>query len=201
MFSINLLSEFSMTTKFNVSNYLAAHARLAMDLDTDAFLTGIDMVRSAFENGQKIITCGNGGSAFTASHYITDWNKMINLSTGKKFRGVSLCDNIGLVSAYGNDLSFNDVFSGQLEALMDEGDLLVAISGSGSSTNVLMAVETAKRLGGNTLAVVGYDGGKLMPMCDHGVWVQSFDMQLCEDVHLMFGHMVMKSLCGDKIIC
>lgn len=188
-----------MSTNFTVSNYLAAHARLAKELDTGAFQGGIDMVRAAFDSGRKIITCGNGGSASTASHYITDWNKMIHLATGRKFRGVSLCDNIGLITAYGNDLSYDDVFSGQVDALMDEGDLLIAISGSGNSPNVLRAVEAAKRAGGKTLAVVGYDGGKLKPLCDHSVWVQSFDMQLCEDVHLMFGHMVMKTLCATSI--
>ena len=188
-----------MSTNFTVSNYLAAHTRLAQQLNTDAFQKGIGMVKAAFEGGKKIITCGNGGSASTASHYITDWNKMVNLATGKKFRGVSLCDNVGLITAYGNDLSYADVFAGQLNALMDEGDLLVAISGSGNSSNVLKAIEAARRAGGNVLGVVGYDGGKMMPMCDHSVWVQSFDMQLCEDVHLMFGHMVMKTLCGHEI--
>jgi len=188
-----------MSTNFTVSNYLAAHTRLAQQLNTDAFQKGIDMIKAAFECGNKIITCGNGGSASTASHYITDWNKMVNLATGKKFRGVSLCDNVGLITAYGNDLTYADVFSGQVDALMDEGDLLVAISGSGNSPNVLKAIEAARRAGGKVLGVVGYDGGKMMPMCDHSVWVHSFDMQLCEDVHLMFGHMVMKTLCNSQI--
>jgi D-sedoheptulose 7-phosphate isomerase len=188
-----------MFTNFTVSNYLAAHTRLALQLDTDAFQKGIDMVKAAFEGGKKIITCGNGGSASTASHYITDWNKMVNLATGKKFRGMSLCDNVGLITAYGNDLSYADIFAGQVDALMDGGDLLIAISGSGNSPNVIKAIQAARRAGANVLGVVGYDGGKMMPMCDHSVWVQSFDMQLCEDVHLMFGHMVMKTLCGYEI--
>lgn len=185
-----------MAKNFTVSNYLTAHMRLAQQLNVDAFQRGIDMVKAAFDSGKKIITCGNGGSASTASHYITDWNKMVNLATGKKFRGVSLCDNVGLITAYGNDLSYSDVFSGQIDALMDEGDLLVAVSGSGNSANILKAIKAARGAGGNILGVVGYDGGQMMPMCDHSVWVQSFDMQLCEDVHLMFGHMVMKSLCN-----
>lgn len=188
-----------MSNNFSVSNYLAAHTRLAQKINNSDFQKGIDMVNSAFIAGKKIITCGNGGSASTASHYITDWNKMVNLATGKKFRGVSLCDNIGLITAYGNDLSYSDVFAGQIDALMDEGDLLVAVSGSGNSPNVIKAIEAARRAGGNVLGVVGYDGGKMMPMCDHSVWVPSFDMQLCEDVHLMFGHMVMKTLCNSPI--
>ena len=124
---------------------------------------------------------------------------MVNLATGKKFRGISLCDNIGLITAYGNDISYDEVFAGQLKAIMDEGDLLVAISGSGNSSNILKAVEYANSIGGNTLAIVGYDGGKLKELSKNAVWVESFDMQLCEDVHLMFGHMVMKTLCGSSI--
>lgn len=186
-------------TIFKVSNYLAAHHQLARNLDVKDFEIGIEMIKAAFESGNKIITCGNGGSALTASHYITDWNKMVNLATGKKFRGVSLCDNVGLITAYGNDLTYADIFAGQIDALMDEGDLLVAVSGSGNSSNVLKAIDAARRARGRVLGIVGYDGGKMMPMCDHSVWIPSFDMQLCEDVHLMFGHMVMKMLCESTI--
>lgn len=190
-----------MKTNFSVSNYFEAHRHLAEKVDADALQASIGIVQKAFETGKKIITCGNGGSASTASHYITDWNKMVNLATGRKFRGVSLSDNIGLITAYGNDLSYEDVFSGQLAAIADEGDLLIAISGSGNSPNVLKAVEYAKTNGINTLGIVGYDGGKLMSMVQHAFLVPSFDMQLCEDVHLMFGHMVMKTLCASGIKC
>lgn len=185
---------------FSIANYLEAHAALAANLDHQAFEGGIALIRETWEAGGKIITCGNGGSASTASHYITDWNKMINLATNRRFRGLSLCDNIGLITAYGNDISYDEVFAGQLRAIMDEGDLLVAVSGSGNSPNVLNAVDYANSIGARTLAVVGYDGGKLKPKCTHAVWVASFDMQLCEDVHLMFGHMVMKTLCATPII-
>jgi D-sedoheptulose 7-phosphate isomerase len=184
---------------FSINNYFKAHAELSSRLDIAMFQAGVDLIKKKFEDGKKIITCGNGGSASTASHYITDWSKMINLSTGKKFRGISLCDNIGLITAYGNDISYDEIFAGQLKAIMDEGDLLVAISGSGNSPNVIKAVEYANGMGGDTLAVVGYDGGKLKELSKTAVWVKSFDMQLCEDIHLMFGHMVMKALCGSSI--
>ena len=184
---------------FSVSDYFKAHANLASKLDINMFNAGIDLIKKKFDDGKKIITCGNGGSASTASHYITDWNKMVNLATGKKFRGISLCDNIGLITAYGNDISYDEVFAGQLKAIMDEGDLLIAISGSGNSPNIVKAVEYANSISGDTLAVVGYDGGKVKELSGAAVWVESFDMQLCEDVHLMFGHMVMKTLCGSSI--
>jgi D-sedoheptulose 7-phosphate isomerase len=188
-----------MPTSFSVANYLSAHANLAKELDLDAFQHGVQVVKAAFDAGRKIITCGNGGSAHTASHYITDWSKMVNLATGRRFRGFCLADNVGLITAFGNDLAYDEVFAGQLRAVADEGDLLVAISGSGNSPNVLKAVEYAGSIGMETLAIVGYDGGKLKPMAKHSVLVPSFDMQLCEDVHLMFGHMVMKTLCETGI--
>jgi D-sedoheptulose 7-phosphate isomerase len=184
---------------FSVHNYFKAHSVLASKLNIDMFQAGVDLIRKKFEDGKKIITCGNGGSASTASHFITDWNKMVNLATGKKFRGISLCDNIGLITAYGNDISYDEVFVGQLKAIMDEGDLLVALSGSGNSQNVVKAVEYANSIGGDTLAIVGYDGGQIKKLSKTVVWVDSFDMQLCEDVHLMFGHMVLKDLCGSSI--
>ncbi|MBW8846943.1 MAG: SIS domain-containing protein [Burkholderiales bacterium] len=189
----------SSATLFTVKNYFAAHALLAEKVNADAFQAGIDLIRAKFLAGKKIFTCGNGGSASTASHYITDWNKMVNLATGKKFRGISLCDNIGAITAFANDLAYEQVFAGQLAAIADEGDVLVAISGSGNSPNVLKAVEFANANGMDTLAVVGYDGGKLKQMAKQSIWVPSFDMQLCEDVHLMFGHMVMKTLCASDI--
>jgi D-sedoheptulose 7-phosphate isomerase len=183
---------------FTISNYFDAHARVASACDPAAFERGIEIVAEKFRAGKKIITCGNGGSASTASHYITDWAKMANLATGQRFRGISLCDNIGIITAYGNDVSYDEIFVGQLKSLMDEGDLLIAISGSGNSRNILAAVDYANTIG-ETLGVVGYDGGKLMPKCNHAVWVPSYDMQICEDVHLMFGHMVMKVLCSTTI--
>ena len=188
-----------MSTPFSAAQYLAAHGTLAQKLDVRAMETGIAMVRAAFDAGKQIITCGNGGSAHAASHYITDWNKMVNLATGRKFRGISLCDNIGIVTAFANDVAYEDVFAGQLKAILESGDLLIALSGSGNSANVVKAVEHANAAGANTLAVVGYDGGRLKQIASHTVWIPSFDMQLCEDAHLMFGHMVMKSLCGSAI--
>ncbi len=185
---------------FSVSRYMEAHRRLALELDMAAFQRGIDVIRSTFLSGHLVVTCGNGGSASTASHYITDWTKSGSMATGKHMRGISLVDNIGLVTAFGNDVGYDEVFAGQVRSLVEAGDLLVAVSGSGNSPNVLKAVRAAHEVGADTLAIVGYDGGELMKIARRSVWVPSFDMQLCEDLHLMFGHMVMKSLCGGTIV-
>ena len=153
----------------------------------------------AFRGDKKMLLCGNGGSAYAASHYITDWNKMVNIATGKQFKGISLCDNIGLLTAFGNDISYDEVFAGQLKSILSPEDLLITVSGSGNSPNVLRAIEYANSVGADTLAIVGYDGGKSKLISKESVWINSFDMQLCEDLHLMFGHMVMKELCNTDI--
>jgi D-sedoheptulose 7-phosphate isomerase len=185
---------------FTVENYLDLHLSLFQKIDINEIKNAIELIKLKYKSGKKIIVCGNGGSAYTASHFITDWNKMVNISTGTKFRGISLCDNIGLITAFGNDLSYKEIFSGQLKSILDEGDLLIAISGSGNSPNVIEAIEYANLNNADTLAIVGYDGGEAKLIAKHKVFIPSFDMQICEDFHLMFGHMVMKSLCGYNII-
>ena len=185
--------------QFTVSAYFAQLAQVIGKLDLAAVDRAIALVRDAWTDRRKILVCGNGGSALTASHYINDWNKMAYLSTGRPFRGVSLSDNMGLMTAYSNDLSYADVYSEQLKNLMDPGDLVIAVSGSGNSENVVRAVSWANENGGVTLAVCGYDGGKIKKLAQHALHVPSFDMQICEDLHFVFGHMVMKSLCADEI--
>lgn len=185
--------------KFTCKNYIEQHNKVFESLKESDIEKAIEFVVSAIRRGAKIVTCGNGGSAYTASHYITDWNKMYNLASGKKLRGISLTDNVGLITAYGNDLSYDDVFAGQVKALMDDGDLLICVSGSGNSPNIIKAVEVASSMGCSVLAVVGYDGGRLLPLSDEAFHVPSFDMQLCEDIHLSFGHMVMKTICEEGI--
>lgn len=184
---------------FSVQNYLDAHQELFKKISSEEIDNAITLIKSKFISGSKIITCGNGGSAYTASHYITDWNKMVNIATGKQFKGISLCDNIGLLTAFGNDISYDEVFAGQLKSILSPEDLLITVSGSGNSPNVLRAIEYANSVGADTLAIVGYDGGKSKLLSKKSVWINSFDMQLCEDLHLMFGHMVMKELCNTDI--
>lgn len=185
--------------EFTIEHYIAEHHKAFKALDLDMVNAASDLVVDTILRNKKIITCGNGGSASTASHYITDWNKMYNLSSGAKLRGVCLTDNIGLITAYGNDLDYASVFSGQLDAIMDKGDLLVAVSGSGNSPNILSAIDKAHTLGGSVLGVLGYDGGKAKPLCDEVFHVPSWDMQICEDIHLSFGHLIMKRICKTVI--
>jgi len=149
------------------------------------------------EAGAGKITLGNGGSSMTALHFINDWNKSVFMATGKPFRGRSLIDNLGLVMAYGNDVSFQDIFAEQLKNLLEAGDLLIALSGSGNSENVIRAVRYANDHGATTLGLCGYSGGRLKEIAQHVVWVNVHDMQLAEDMHAIFGHIVMQRLCAS----
>jgi D-sedoheptulose 7-phosphate isomerase len=185
--------------KFSIDNYINEHKRVFDSIDQENTDLCIKKIVEKIKANKKIITCGNGGSASTASHYITDWNKMYNLSSGDKLRGLCLTDNIGLVTAYGNDISYDEIFSGQLNSIMDDGDLLIAVSGSGNSPNIIKAIEKAHELNGEVLGVLGYDGGKAKDICDLSFLVSSWDMQICEDIHLSFGHLVMKEICGADI--
>ena len=185
-------------TKFDGASagYFGRLTKVLAGLDVASFDNGVRIVDEAWRAGKQIITLGNGGSSLTALHFINDWNKSIFMAGGRQFRGRSLVDNMGLVMSYGNDLSFQDIFVEQLKNLVQPGDLVIAISGSGNSENVLRAVRYANDSGAVTLGLCGYSGGKLKEIARHAVWANVDDMQLSEDVHAIFGHVVMQQLCA-----
>jgi D-sedoheptulose 7-phosphate isomerase len=180
-------------------SYLELLVKGLNKIDQRALDNGIAVIDRAWRRGAQIITVGNGGSAMTALHFVTDWAKMIPLATGRPFLARSLVDNMGLVMAYGNDNSFADIFSEQLKNIMRSGDLVIAISGSGNSENVIRAVDYANEHGGETLGLSGFSGGRLREKAKHSIWVPIDDMQICEDAHAIFGHIVMRALskCRD----
>ena len=177
------------------SAYLDALQTLLATIDPAEIAAVTRVITAAAAAERDIFVFGNGGSAMTASHAITDWNKMTFLHTGMPFRGQCLNDNVGLLTAFGNDLEYAEVFAGQLRSLVRTGDVVLAISGSGNSPNVVRAIEEANAAGAVTVGLCGFDGGRLRELAQHSVWVHSHDMQLCEDVHLTVCHIVMKALC------
>lgn len=174
--------------------YMNNFKAVAESVNLTEYQNGMDLVKSAWERGSNIITLGNGGSSITALHFITDWNKSVYLKSKIPFRGRTLVDNIGLVMAYGNDISFQDIFSEQLKNILQKDDLVIAISGSGNSENVIRAVKYANENSAITLGLCGFDGGRLLTEAQNQIWVKSYDMQIVEDLHSMFGHMVMQYL-------
>ena len=135
------------------------------------------------------LAMGNGGSAATASHMVCDFNKGVSFVVGKKFRLQCLNDNVPSVMAIANDMSYDEVFSYQLQGVLEPGDLLVAISGSGNSKNIIKAVEYAKTIGCKVVGITGYSGGKMHVAVD--------DMQIVEDIHMIFDHMMMRVFCDN----
>lgn len=176
--------------------YLSKLTTLLESFDRTQVDNAVKVIADTWQAGRQIITLGNGGSSMTALHFINDWNKSVFMATGKPFRGRSLVDNMGLVMSYGNDISFQDIFVEQLKNLLQAGDLVIAISGSGNSENVIRAVRYANDNNGITLGLCGYSGGKLKELAQHVVWVNVDDMQLSEDMHAIFGHIVMQRLCS-----
>lgn len=179
----------------NPKSYLTALQTVLNNLNLKEFEFAIEVIKKHWKDGSKIIVCGNGGSALTALHYVTDWNKSISTHNGIPFKGLTLIDNMGLITAYANDLSYEDVFAQQLSVIAEKGDLLIIVTGSGNSENVVRVVEAAKLNGISTLGLVGFDGGKVKRNLDFCIHVKVDDMQLSEDIHFIFGHMVMRALC------
>lgn len=169
-------------------------------LDVDAIDQVMRALLETYENGNRVYVFGNGGSSATASHFQNDFNKGISEHTEKKFDFLCLNDNVATVMAVANDIGFEEVFRFQLRGHLKPGDLVFAISGSGNSKNVLNAVEYAKEQGVKIVGVTGYDGGKLDRLADYHLHVPVMSMQITEDVHMIFDHMMMsifyKTLAG-----
>lgn len=184
------------STQITTASYLQKLTKTLAHTNCEEMDRAIDVIEIVWRSGKQIITLGNGGSSMTALHFINDWNKSIYLSNKQPFRGRSLVDNVGLVMSYSNDISFADVFVEQLKNILQPGDLVLAISGSGNSENVILAVEYANTNQAISLGLCGYSGGKLKEIAQHVVWIDINDMQIVEDMHAIFGHIVMQRLCG-----
>ncbi|HYT88576.1 MAG TPA: SIS domain-containing protein [Gemmataceae bacterium] len=159
-----------------------------------------DAIYGCYESGRLAFICGNGGSGSNASHFCEDLGKGtlrrqdFDDDKKKRLRVLSLTDNTPYILAWGNDEGFERVFVEQLKNLASPGDLLIAISGSGNSPNVLRAVEWANRNGLRTFGCTGFDGGKLRHLAQHGLHVPLDDMGIVESIHLTAFHWVVDNL-------
>lgn len=151
---------------------------------------------SAYEMEKQIFVMGNGGSGATASHFVCDINKGCCLEFEKKFKVICLNDNMPTILAYANDLSYDKIFVEPLKNFLQPGDVVIGISGSGNSRNVLDAVSYAKEKGARTVGLTGFDGGKLAKLADIPFVASINDMQKVEDVHMIVVHMLMQYLCN-----
>lgn len=152
-------------------------------------------ILDAYHNEKHIFIMGNGGSGSTASHFVCDINKGSCLDLEKKFKVICLNDNMPSILAYANDLSYDKVFVEPLKNFLRSEDIVIGISGSGNSKNVIEAISYAKKKGAKTIGLSGFDGGKLAQLVDIPFVADINDMQKVEDVHMIVVHMLMQYLC------
>ena len=175
----------------SIKNYLQREIEVINSLDIEMINKAMNELEKAYQNEGTIYICGNGGSASTASHYANDFNKGLSEFLDKKFRIVCLNDNVPTMMAIANDIGYEEIFRFPLINKLKPEDLVIGISGSGNSKNVLNALAYAKECGVRTMGIVGYEGGKMLGLADVSLHVPINNMQVSEDLHMMFDHLMM----------
>jgi D-sedoheptulose 7-phosphate isomerase len=178
-----------------MGDYLGEVASVIRSVDRDCLQAAAGRLWQAYQEDAQIFACGNGGSSATASHFAEDLAKGVDLPPGeRRFRTISLVDSVPTLTAYANDLGYQHVFSEPLRNLVRTGDVLVAISASGTSENIVQALRVARESGAAVIGLTGRDGGEVGPLVDVCVRVPSDDMQVIEDAHLAIAHALYRDL-------
>ncbi len=177
-----------------VTNYVATLQETINQLPKQEIVRVMELLHSARLAGRQIFIMGNGGSASTATHFVCDLAKNTRKEGWPHFKVIGLSDNMALFSAYGNDEGYENVFAQQLANLVMPEDIVIAISASGNSKNVLNAVSLAKAANAVTIGFTGFNGGQLCSMVDINIHVNSNIIEHVEDIHLMLEHMIVRSL-------
>ncbi len=176
--------------KYYVKEYIDRLEQGLRSIDPEAIADVVGALEQARVDQRTLFIIGNGGSAATASHMANDLQKLA--SQGKKpgYRAIALTDNVPLITAWGNDEDYTAVFVRQLEALARDGDLLIAITGSGNSANIVRAMDWAKDAGLETIGLLGFDGGKVKALSDHVLLFPERHYGRVEDAHMILEHMI-----------
>lgn len=186
----------------DIRDYLALEIEILKKLDVEQINAALNLLDETRQKKGRIYICGNGGSAATASHFQNDFNKGVSEHIDVPFRFHCLNDNVATLMAIANDIGYEEVFRFQLRNNLEENDVLVAISGSGNSHNVIRAVEYAKEHGCKIIGLTGFSGGKLKELSDISLHAPVNSMQVTEDIHMIFDHLMMsifyKYLCGKE---
>ncbi len=180
-----------------IKDYLELEISILNKLDQKEINNAMNLLEKTREKGSNVYVFGNGGSAATASHMENDFNKGVSEKLEKKYRFQCINANMATIMAIANDNGYERVFEQQLENKLTEEDVIVAISGSGNSENVVRAVKYAKKQGCKVIGMTGYSGGVLKELSDISLHVPLDNMQITEDIHIIFNHMMMYILCGE----
>jgi D-sedoheptulose 7-phosphate isomerase len=178
--------------------YLDDLAAVVRGLDAEALEKAISCLRDARDAGRTVFSCGNGGSASIASEMVVDINKGASYGKKRRFRMIGLADSTATITAYANDVSYESVFVEQLKNWAEKGDVLIAISGSGNSPNVLRAVEYANQIGCTTIGCTTAEGGKLRELASLPLLVSSLHMGHLEDCFYLMTHVLCYAFIEDR---
>lgn len=180
----------------NVAEYARKYAYYISNLLTDLDWWNIEHVIGVLDEarsaGKTVFLAGNGGSAATCSHFAEDLCYGTMVEGRRSFRAINLTDNVPYMTAVANDEGYENIFLGQLKALFNAGDILIVVSASGNSRNVIKAVEYVNESGGTTIGILGFDGGVLKRICHHSIHVKTRKGEYgpVEDIHLMLEHLI-----------
>lgn len=184
-----------MTAGEFANQYLKEVLPLFQEYQSETFQKAMAAMVQVYQNGGTIYICGNGGSAGTSNHMVNDLSKGTVSEGKKRLRVIGLADNMSLLTAYANDCGYESIFVEQLKSLWKKGDLLIAISASGNSPNVLRAAEYARENGGEVIGLIGFSGGKLKELSNYAIHFKSHNYGAVEDAQLMFSHLASQYLC------
>jgi D-sedoheptulose 7-phosphate isomerase len=173
-----------------VNEYLSSIVTIIKKIKAKNISKLITAFTEARLKGKKIFVFGNGGSASTANHFACDLGKNVTRDEKNRFKIISLSENISCITAYGNDLGLESIFEEQLKNLMNDGDLILCISASGNSSNIIKAAEYAKKKKNTVIGITGFKGGRLKNICDINVNVLSDSYEKIEDIHLIITHII-----------
>ncbi len=190
-----IIEPINLDPKDFIEGYLSEINRCLASLDKEKIELVIDALVAAYKKDRKVFILGNGGAASTASHMACDLGKgtlqRVYDNTERRFKVLSLTDNVAIMTAFANDLSFDDIFIQQLRNLVETDDVVIALSGSGNSRNVVKAVEYAKSCGAITIGILGFKtGGKLGKLVDYSIITDSTHYGPIEDMQSVINHMI-----------
>jgi len=180
--------------KCQISDYFLSLKNCIDSLNKENIETFFNKVLEVYDAGGNIFIMGNGGSGATASHFAGDMNKGVSYGMEKRLKVISLCDNMAIILAYANDISYDVVFEEQLKNHLKPTDLVIGISGSGNSKNIIKAIEYSNSKGAFTVGFCGYDGGQLKKIANLDITGEINDMQISEDIHMILCHLLMRLL-------
>jgi D-sedoheptulose 7-phosphate isomerase len=182
----------------DVTHYIKAYlddVKALLDtIDAREVETVVDALLEAWRHGRRVLLMGNGGSSSSVSHIVNDMQKNIHLEAGRPLRTLCLSDCTPLMMAWANDTAWENIFAPQVECWAEPGDVVIGVSGSGNSMNVIHGIEAANRAAAKTFGLAGYRGGKLKETAQRCIVVPCDNMQRIEDVHMILLHVIFSAL-------